>query len=124
MAKSFHELHIWQRGYELLMKVYELTSKYPPEEKFNLTSQTRASANSIIANIAESHGRYYFADKIRILYTSRGEVEETRSHLQVGLGRKYLTSEDFHYLDQEYKGLGIGINKYVQSLKSSKERST
>ena len=124
MAQGFHDLHIWQKGYELLMKVYELTSKYPPEEKFNLTSQTRASANSIIANIAESHGRYYFADKIRVLYISRGEVEETRSHLRVGLGRKYLTQEDFHFLDQEYKGLGIGINKYVQSLKLSKAKST
>ena len=46
------------------------------------------SANLVISNIAEAYGRYYFADKARVLYTSRGECEETRSHLRVALGRK------------------------------------
>ena len=32
MGKTFRDLKIWQKGYELLMKVYEVTSKYPPEE--------------------------------------------------------------------------------------------
>ena len=60
MGKSFRDLKIWKKGYELLMKVYEATSKYPAEEKYGLVSDTRRSANSIIANIAESHGRYFF----------------------------------------------------------------
>src|SRR3990167_7700677 len=102
MAKSFNDLNIWKKGYELLMNIYEATARYPSEEKFGLTSQTRNSANSVIANIAEAHGRYYFADKIRVLYTSRGEVEETRSHLRVALGRKYLNQDKFGFLDKEY----------------------
>jgi four helix bundle protein len=116
MGKSFRDLKIWQKGYELLMKVYEVTSKYPPEEKYGLVSDTRKSANSIIANIAESHGRYFFLDKIRILYIARGETEEIRSHLSVGLGRQYLSKEDFNFLDREYEGLGVGINFYIQDL--------
>lgn len=92
MGKSFRDLKIWQKGYELLMKVYEVTSKYPAEEKYGLVADTRRSANSIIANIAESHSRYFFSDQIRVLYIApRGEVEETRSHLSVGLGRNYLS---------------------------------
>jgi len=38
MAKAFYELKIWQKGYELLMKIYEVTSKFPHEEKYNLTA--------------------------------------------------------------------------------------
>jgi len=116
MGKSFRDLKIWKKGYELLMKVYEATSKYPAEEKYGLVSDTRRSANSIIANIAESHGRYFFADQIRVLYIARGEVEETRSHLSVALGRKYLSQQEFEFLDKEYEGLGVGINYYIQDL--------
>ena len=86
MTKAFYELRIWQKGYELLMEIYRITSTFPKKEQYGLTSQLRNSANSVIANIAEGHGRYYFADKVRVLYTARGEVEETRSHLRVALG--------------------------------------
>jgi len=96
---EFYELEIWKKGYELLLKVYEVTSKYPPEEKFNLVSQTRSAANSVIAQIAEAHGRFSFADRVRVLYQSRGECIETRSHLRVANGVKYLSENDFKYLD-------------------------
>lgn len=121
MAKSFYELNIWKKGLELLLYVYNVTAKYPPEEKFGLTSQTRSSANSVIGIIAEAHGRYYFADKMRVLYQARGEVEETRSHLRVGYELKYLPKEDFEYLDEEYQGLSKGISSYIESLEKQKK---
>ncbi|KKQ53006.1 hypothetical protein A2865_01325 [Candidatus Woesebacteria bacterium RIFCSPHIGHO2_01_FULL_39_17] len=68
MGISFRELKIWKKAYELLMKIYKITTRYPLEEKYNLTSQTRSSANSALSQIAEAHGRFYFADKIRILF--------------------------------------------------------
>jgi four helix bundle protein len=124
MKNSFRDLKIWQKGYELLMKVYDVTENYPQEERFDLTSDTRKSANSIIANIAESHGRYFFKDKIRVLYVARGEVEEVRSHLSVAFGRKYLSKEDFEFLDNGYEGLGVGINFYIHDLIKKQRNST
>lgn len=105
------------------MKIYEVTSKYPPEEKYGLTADTRRTANSIIANIAESHGRYFFADKIRVLFIARGEVEEIRSHLSVACGLEYITKEDFEYLDEEYEGLERGINSYIHDLRKQNNSS-
>jgi len=117
MRKAFYELKIWQKGYELLIEIYKVSSKFPTEEKYSLTSQLRNSATSVIANIAEAHGRYYYADKVRVLYTSRGEVEETRSHLRVACGLKYISEEIFVWLDKEYEGLSKGISTYIQTLK-------
>ena len=119
MAKGFYELNIWKKGYALLLEIYKITAGFPKEEKFGLSKQMRDSANSIIANIAESHGRYYFADKTRILYTSRGECEETRSHLRVALGLKYINKKVFTYLDEEYEGLTKGISSYIRSLRKT-----
>lgn len=118
MANDFRELKIWQKGLELLIIIYRLTRKFPPEEKFGLTSQLRNSANSIIANIAESQGRYFLKDKIRVLYQSRGELEETRNHLIVAKKLGYLNEKEAEVLDNEYNGLAIGINNYIKSLNS------
>jgi four helix bundle protein len=123
MNNSFRDLKIWQKGYELLMKVYEITSKYPIEEKYGLVIDTRKSANSVISNIAESHGRYFFKDQIRVLYVARGEIEEVRSHLSVALGREYLSKEDFNFLDKEYEGLGVGINFYIRDLEKQHQEA-
>lgn len=123
MAKSFYELRIWWKGYELLMKVYDITAKHPPEEKYALISDMRRSANSVIANIAESHGRYYFADKVRVLYTARGEAEETRSHIRVSFGRNYISKDEFEYLDKNYEELCKGISAYIQKIMSQKSNS-
>ena len=119
MAKGFYDLNIWKKGYALLMKIYEITAASPKEEKHRLSGQMRDSASSVIANIAEAHGRYYFADKARVLYTSRGECEETRSHLRVALGLKYIDKKVFVNLDQEYEGLSKGISSYIRTLKKS-----
>ena len=119
MPKGFYELNIWKKGYALLIEIYKITATFPKEEKYGLSSQMRNAANSVIANIAESHGRYYFADKARVLYTSRGECEETRSHLRVALGLKYIDKKTFDYLDTEYGGLTRGISTYIRSLKKT-----
>lgn len=123
MAGTFRDLHIWKKAYELLMEIYEITQQYPSDEKYNLTSQTRRSANGVLASIAEAHGRFYFADKIRVLYISRGECEETQSHLSVALGCKYISEEEFMRLDSEYFGLSKGINAYILSLREDKKKT-
>jgi len=122
MPKGFYELNIWKKGYALLMEIYKITAAFPKEEKYGLSRQMRDSANSIIANIAEAHGRYHYADKARVLYTSRGECEETRSHLRVASGLKYIDEEVFVSLEQEYEGLSKGISSYIRVLK--KDQST
>lgn len=120
MAQKFYELDIWVEGHSLLMEIYKIADQFPKEEKFGLGSQSIRSANGVIANIAEAHGRYYFADKTRILYIARGELEETQSHLMVAYSRKYIDKERFDLLNNRFEGLKVGINNYIQFLKDKK----
>ncbi len=116
MPQSFHELTIWKNGNKLVLQVYEATRHFPKSEQFGLTDQLKRSANSIIANIAESQGRYTYSDKIRVQYQSRGEIFETRSHLHVAHGLGYLTDVSFNKLDQAYESLLIQLNAYIKHL--------
>lgn len=121
-GSSFRDLRIWKKGYELLLRIYQTTARYPSDEKYGLSSDTRRSANSIIANIAESHGRYHYADKVRVLLIARGEIEEIRSHLSVAMGNGYISNEIFEELDNEYSGLGMGLNAFIDDLERKSKK--
>ncbi len=75
--KNFYDMPVWQTGAKMVEEIYLISKNFPTEEKYALTSQLRRSANSIIANFAESYGRYFYKDKIRVLYIARAEAEET-----------------------------------------------
>ena len=81
MLKSFKELNVWQKSYELCLKLYSVTAKFPKEEKYGLTSQIRRSAVSIPSNIAEGYGRKTTLDYIRMLYIAYGSVCELETQI-------------------------------------------
>ena len=56
MLKSYKDLKVWQNSYGLCLDIYRITRKFPKEERYALTSQTRRSAVSVLSNIAESQG--------------------------------------------------------------------
>lgn len=118
--KKFYETDIWIEAYELQKDVFDLTRKFPKEEKYGLGGQLNDSSNSVVANIAESHGRYHFADKIRVLYIIRGEVEETQSHLIVAVSRRYASKEEITHLVERYERLKMKINGYIGDLSRKK----
>lgn len=113
---SFRDLLIWQKAAELVIAIYSVSRTFPKEERFGLTDQIHRSANSVAANIAEAHGRYHFADKIRVLYQARGECFETQSHLGIAYKLGYLSKETFEKVDKDYEGLGVGINAYIHKI--------
>lgn len=124
MAKSFCDLEIYKEGLRLLIMVYKATKKYPNEEKFDLTSQTKRSANSIIANIAEAHGRYFYADKVRVIYQSRGEVDEIRSRLLVAKELRFISEAEYGDLDKAYENLSKRISAYINYFQNEKDKKS
>ena len=54
---NFQELKVWQKSMDIAESVYRLSSQFPNDEKFGLTSQIRRCAVSIPSNIAEGAAR-------------------------------------------------------------------
>ena len=104
-----------------MLKVYQLTVSFPKEETFNLISQLRRAALSVPANIAEAHGRYHYAETIHFLYNARGSAEEVRSLLIASRDLKFISKDEYKYLETEYEGLIKGINSFIKTLR---ERQT
>jgi four helix bundle protein len=83
--KSYKDLEVWQVAMDLVEEIYKLTSAFPKEEQYGLTSQVRRASTSIVANIAEGFGRFTFPDKAHTYTIVRGECTEVEAYLLVAI---------------------------------------
>jgi four helix bundle protein len=110
--KSYRELRVYQAALEAAMIIFELTKRFPPEEKYSMTDQIRRSSRSVCANIGEAwRKRRYPAHFVSKLSDSEGEAEETRVWAEIALRCNYLSQLEADDLDDRYdKILGQLVN--------------
>jgi four helix bundle protein len=80
-AKIFQDLIVWQKSYEFVIEIYKLTKEFPKSEIYGLSSQSRRSAVSIPANIAEGFKRKSKTEKARFMNIAQASLEELRCYL-------------------------------------------
>ena len=79
---SYRDLRVFQRSYELALKIHRITQKFPIFERRELGSQLRRAATSIPTNIAEGYGRKRSADDFkRFLVIAMGSANEVSVEL-------------------------------------------
>jgi four helix bundle protein len=77
--RHFRDLEVYQNALETGLRVYELSKKFPDDERYALIDQIRRSSRSVCANIAEAwRKRRYTAAFISKLNDSEGEAAETQ----------------------------------------------
>ena len=76
--KSHNDLDIYKKAFEAAMQIFELSKKFPVEERYSLTDQIRRSSRSVCANLAEAwRKRRYRAAFIAKLNDCESETAET-----------------------------------------------
>lgn len=84
-ARSFEELHVYQRARDLANAVYAITRTGPFARDFGLADQIRRAAVSVMPNIAEGFERGTSTEFIQFLYIAKGSCGEVRAQLQLAL---------------------------------------
>ena len=92
--KDFTEMSVWQKSFDLLIRIYQLTKTFPTEEKFGIISDIRRAANSVVHNVAEGFGRFEKKDKTRFYKISRGSSYEVISQVLVSSALQYFNKKD------------------------------
>src|SRR5688572_15645096 len=78
------------------MRVFEISKRFPVEEKYALTSQIRRSSRSICLNLREAWAkRRYEAHFVSKLTDCDGENAETNSALEFARDCGYLNEKEF-----------------------------
>lgn len=109
-AVDYRGLQVWQMSMDLCADVYELTRKFPAEERFALGDQLRRAVVSIPSNIAEGNGRLSRRDYAHFLGMARGSLHEVQTQLELAERFGYITRSP------ELISRSISISKMLYSM--------
>ena len=93
--RDFRNLQVWGKSHDLTLTIYELTSEFPRNEIYGLTSQIRRACASIPTNIAEGCGRESPADFARFLQIAMGSASETEYLILLAHDLKYFNANQY-----------------------------
>ena len=96
--RTHKDLEIWQKGIELVEKIYKLTSIFPKEEIYGIISQMKRSVISYPSNIAEGAARFSRKEFIQFMYIALGTLSELETQIIISLRLGY--HNDQHILDE------------------------
>ena len=87
---NFEQLEVYKKSLVFVNVVYDVTAKFPKEERFVLAEQFRRAAISIPLNIAEGCGQTKLQFK-RYLNTAKGSIRECIAIITLSKMRRYIS---------------------------------
>ena len=120
LLKKYQQLIAWQKAIELVGDIYSLTSAFPRDEIYGLTSQLRRAAVSIPSNIAEGQGRATKGEFIQFLCHARGSLYEVETQVVISRNLGYIRVEQQESLSDALSELGRILNGLITSLQQKK----
>jgi four helix bundle protein len=92
---SYDELIVYQKAFEVAMRIFEYSKTFPKEETYSLTDQVRRSSRSVCANIAEAwRKRRYERAFVSKLSDAESEAAEAQVWLEFAVACRYLPREE------------------------------
>lgn len=116
MIKSYRDLQVWQEAMALIEEVYVLTTGFPADERFGLTTQLRRASVSVASNIAEGHARYGTRDFLRFIGISAGSLAEVETQLEVASRLGFAEASKVDALPMACDQLGKMLRGLSKSL--------
>jgi four helix bundle protein len=109
-------LKVWQEAMAVAELVYRLTTRFPKDEVYGMTSQIRRAAVSIAANIAEGHGRENSGSFVQFLRMSQGSLKELETHLVLAQRVNLASDKDVEPLMKRCDELGRMLRSLIRSI--------
>ena len=122
--KTHEDLEVYQIAFKAAMRIFELSKKFPSEERYSLTDQIRRSSRSVCANLAEAwRKRRYKAAFIAKLSDSEAVLKDTASHkaaevqvwLKFAVECNYLEIEKARDLYKDYNRIIGGLVNMIHN---------
>ena len=113
------ELLAYKKGFELAMKIFLISKRFPAEERYSLTDQIRRSSRSVCTNVAEAFRRKRYRDYfISKLNDAETENAETEVWLDFSRDCAYITVQEHEDLIH----LNTGVGKLIWYMINNPEK--
>jgi len=118
MGRSYRDLVEWQKAMKFVTAIYEVTQRFPSEERYSLTNQLRRASVSVPSNIAEGQARFSQKEFHHFLSMARGSLVEIETQLLIARNLKYVQPAKAEYLLATADELGRILNGLISSIKN------
>ena len=107
----FQDLLAYKRGFDLAMRIFEMTKYFPKEEMYSLTDQIRRSSRSVTITISEAYRKREYPKHFHSKLTDAdSENSETQGWLEYAFACKYIGEDKFTELTNQSIEIGKLIN--------------
>lgn len=113
---SFEKLLVYQSAKRLVVEVYRLMAKFPPQEKYALCDQLRRAIVSVPSNLAEGSGRMSVKEKIHFIEIAYGSLMEAYCQLDIAKDLGYISVEDFATVKNQFFDCSRLMTAYRKSF--------
>lgn len=117
MHIRLHEkLIVWQEAYHLCLWIFDLTTRFPSDERFRLIDQMCRAAFSVPTNFAEGNAKRTPKDNRHYLDIAFGSLEELHCQTKISYDLKYLTKEEFEKTDDHINRVSYLLTRFRSSI--------
>jgi len=117
-VKDYKELIVWQKGLEIVNKIYSAAESFPSNELYGLATQMQKAAVSIPSNIAEGFMRNHTKEYIQFLHVSSGSCAELETQVHIGLKRNYIPKDIAEDLFRDINSELRMLSKIIKKLRT------
>ncbi len=115
-VQNVKELTVYEKAYELAMRIFEVSKRFPPEERYALTGQIRRSSRSVCMNLREAWAkRRYEAHFTSKLTDCDGENSETDTSLDFAHDCGYISTAEHKELTALNHEVGSMLGAMINS---------
>jgi four helix bundle protein len=118
MEKPHKKLDLWKLAMELVIQAYKVTDRFPKDERFILTDQTRRAAISVPSNIAEGAARQTKKEFANYLHMAQGSLSELDTQLELARQLQYLDEHTWIGLDEHMDRIDKMISGLIRRQRS------
>ena len=115
-SRGYKDLIVYQKAFALAMKIFQLTKKFPKEERYSLTDQFRRSSRSVCSCLAEAYRKRkyqpYFVNKIT---DADSENSETEVWIDFAYECEYITENEKQDLENDAEEVGRMLRSMAEN---------
>jgi len=120
---GYRDLNIYKKAFDFAMRIFDITRKFPAEEKYELTDQIRRSSRAVCRATGEGYRKRqyprHFSSKMS---DADMENSETQVSLDFAVTCKYISQNEYDELLSNSEEIGRMLNHMIENPEKYKPK--